>query len=529
MFFFFAHCWEFIKIGLYTLCGGSQPRLAVDIAFEYTGLMNQKELNKFKLPDNPGVYFFKAGKKILYIGKATSLRDRVRSYFSTNLGGARSSAIVAMIEEAKSISWKETDSVIEALILEANLIKQHQPVYNSRDKDNKSFNYLVVTKEDFPRVLVVRGRELLGQDKSRRFGRDSDFTSGLKTIYGPYPQGSSLKEALKIVRKIFPFRDKCLPAIARSGSEDAKEGAPCDIPKKTLLSNSHELDNGKPQVRKRGDTFQARSHLACKPCFNRQIGLCPGVCSGEISKKDYARTIRHIKTLFSGKVKTLKRTLEREMRAEAKSQAYEKAQELRRQIGALEHIRDVSLIKAEDMISSRRILLSANSRELADSRLLNMSDGDSLAPLNTNTRIEAYDVAHTSGEETVAVMTVVNNGEPEKESYRKFKIKTAKNDDVAALREALSRRLAHSEWPLPRVFVVDGSTAQLRAATGAFKNAGVMIPVVAVVKNKFHKPERMIGDAKVIEALEKDILLANQEAHRFAITWHRKRLRGQMI
>ena len=494
----------------------------MDEHFSYTQSMTRKELSKFKLPDSPGVYFFKAGKRILYIGKATSLRDRVRSYFSANLGDARSSVIVAMIEEAKSISWQKTDSVLEALILEANLIKRHQPKYNTDEKDDKSYNYLVITKEDFPRVLIVRGRELFSSLFAKRYS--------LVATHGPYPRGRSLVEALKIVRKIFPFRDKCLPAVARSGSEDAKEGAPCDIPKKTLLSNSHELDNSKSQVRERGDTSQARRHLACKPCFNRQIGLCPGVCSGEISKKDYARTIRHIKTLFSGKVKTLRRTLEREMRAEAKAEHYENAQELRRQIGALEHIRDVSLIKAEDikaedMISSRRIFLSANSRELADSRLLNISDGGFLAPLSTNTRIEAYDVAHTSGAETVAVMTVVNNGEPEKDSYRKFKIKTAKNDDIGALKEALSRRLSHDEWPLPRVFVVDGSTAQLRVATSVLKNAGIAIPVVAVVKNEFHKPERLVGDVKAIESSGKEILLANQEAHRFAITWHRRRMR----
>ncbi len=452
--------------------------------------MTRKELNKFKLPDGPGVYFFKAGKRILYIGKATSLRDRVRSYFSTGLGDARSSVIVAMIEEAKSISWQKTDSVLEALILEANLIKRHQPKYNTDEKDDKSFNYLVITKEDFPRVLVVRGRELF--QKGLRKSTQDLRSPNIQKIFGPYPQGGSLKEALKIVRKIFPFRDKCTPC-----GKNKSKGSPWIIQGLPLDSNG------------------------CKPCFNRQIGLCPGVCSGEISKKDYARTIRHIKTLFSGKIKTLKRMLGQEMRAEAKAERYENARELNRQISALEHIRDVSLIKDEGIVSSHKILLSANSRELADS-------GSSVLS-NANTRIEAYDVAHTSGTETVAVMTVVNNGEPEKESYRKFKIKTAKNDDVAALREALSRRLAHDEWPLPRVFVADGGTAQLRAATAVLKDAGIIISVVAVVKNEFHKPERLIGDARAIEAFGKEILLANQEAHRFAITYHRFRRRRQMI
>ncbi|MDO8561587.1 MAG: GIY-YIG nuclease family protein [bacterium] len=461
--------------------------------------MTRKELNKYKLPDSPGVYFFRgSSRKILYIGKATSLRDRVRSYFSANLADARSSAIIGMIGAARFISWQKTDSVLEALILEANLIKQHQPPYNIDNKDNKSFNYLIITKEDFPRVLVIRGRELFGLQATgylrrnrARFRRDFysleyQGKNRLLAVFGPYPQGGSLKEALKIVRKIFPFRDSCTP---------------CDIPREILLSNSHELDNSKSRVQWRGDTSQARSHLACRPCFNRQIGLCPGVCTGEMNKREYGRVIRHIRTLFSGKVKTLKRMLQREMRAEAKAEHYEKAQELRRQIGALEHIRDVSLIKDENRLSS---------------------GGPSV---DAEKRIEAYDVAHTSGTETVAVMTVVNNGESEKESYRKFKIKTVKNDDVGALREALSRRLAHNEWPLPRVFVVDGGTAQLRAATKVLKDAGLKIPIVAVVKNEFHKPERLLGDAKAIEAHGKEILLANQEAHRFAVNWHRRRMR----
>jgi excinuclease ABC subunit C len=434
----------------------------VDIAFEYTDPMTRKELSRFKLPDSTGVYFFKSGSKILYIGKATSLRDRVRSYFSENLSDARNSVIVKMIEEAKSISWQKTDSVLEALILEANLIKRHQPPFNTDEKDDKSYNYLVITEEDFPRVLVVRGREL--------FSPLSTVNCKLSTIFGPYPHGVQMKEAVKIVRKIFPFRDKCVPCD-RSDSK----GSPWNI--------------------------QGLPLEFCKPCFNRQIGLCPGVCSGEVSKREYARTVRNIRKLFSGNMVGLKRQLERDMKAEARAERFEKAAELRRQISALNHIRDVSLIKDENRYSSGRSSSASGNR------------------------VEAYDVAHTSGTETVAVMTVVNNGELEKASYRKFKIKTAGNNDVMALKEVLSRRLAHNEWPLPRVFVVDGGTAQLRAATAALKDAGIMIPVVAVVKNEFHKPERLIGDAKVVKTHEKDVLLANQEAHKFCISYHRKRLR----
>ena len=178
-------------------------RFAVDKRILYSVGMTKKELNKFKLPDGPGVYVFKKGRKILYIGKATSLRDRVRSYFSTDLVKGRGERIVAMVAEAKSLAHIKTDSILEALILEANLIKKHQPTYNVDEKDNKSFNYIVVTKEDFPRVLVVRGRELFAL---------STKNYQLKTIFGPFPHGTQLQEAMKIIRRIFPFRDaKCVP------------------------------------------------------------------------------------------------------------------------------------------------------------------------------------------------------------------------------------------------------------------------------------------------------------------------------
>lgn len=410
--------------------------------------MNREDLAKFKLPDEPGVYTFRKGRKILYIGKATSLRDRVRSYFAPDLVETRGEHMVRMIEEADKVGHETAHSVLEALILEANLIKRHMPPYNAMSKDNKSFNYVVITKEDFPRVLIVRGRELF-QNWS---------ASEIKRQFGPFTEGLALQEAMKIVRKIFPFRDsKCTPCPLQR----VKEGQ------------------------------------RCRPCFNRQIGLCPGACTGETGKEEYAKTVSHISQLFSGNFRGLKRQLTKEMKEAAARQDYELAGTLRRQCSALEHVKDVSLIKAE-----------------------NVSAGG-------GARIEAFDVAHTSGQETVAVMTVVMSGEAYKAAYRKFKILTATNDDVAALQEALERRLAHPEWPLPRAFVVDGATAQLRAAERVLKKAGIMIPVVGVVKDERHKPVRLIGDKRTIAAFEKDILLANNEAHRFAVTWHRQR-RGKI-
>jgi excinuclease ABC subunit C len=409
--------------------------------------MQKEDLSRFKLPDGPGVYIFKRGRRILYIGKAASLKDRTRSYFSADLIKGRGARIVGMVALADRLDWRETGSVLEALILEANLIKSEQPPYNVDEKDNKSWNYVVVTKEDFPQVLLVRGRELYqGWNKA-----------DIKHLFGPFPEGGALKEALKIVRRIFPYRDgKC---------------APCGTAR----------------------------NKACRPCFNRQIGLCPGVCTGEIAKGEYALVIRHIRQLFSGNFQGLKRQLAKEMRVAAKQERFEKAARLRRQMDALEHIRDVSLLK------------------------------DKVVSAGGGARIEAFDVAHTSGQETVAVMTVVDNGEPYKAAYRKFKIRTATNNDVAALTEALERRLEHPEWPLPRAFAIDGGKAQVNAAVRALKKAGIGIPVVGVVKDERHRPSHLIGDRRTIEAYERDILLANAEAHRFGISWHRSRRRRALL
>jgi len=406
--------------------------------------MKREDLKKYELPDEPGIYLFKKGREVLYVGKATSLRDRVRSYFASDLSETRGQRIAGMVERAGTLDWQATDSVLEALILEANEIKRRQPPYNVDEKDNKSFNYVVITKEDFPRVLVVRGRELFQKWDQKT----------IKNLFGPFPGGLALQEAMKIVRRIFPFRDaKCFP---------------CGSPK----------------------------NKQCKPCFNRQIGLCPGVCTGEMTKEEYAKTVRNICELFSGNFKGLKRRLTSQMKAASEGERFEEAAYLRRQVEALTHVRDVSLIKA-DSISA-----------------------------GGGARIEAYDVAHTAGRDTVAVMTVVHNGELYKDAYRKFTIRTATNNDVAALKEALERRLNHPEWPLPRVFVVDGAAAQLNTARRILKQRGMEIPLVGVVKNERHQPERLIGDRRAIEAFEKDILLANSEAHRFAIGWHRKRRRS---
>lgn len=424
-----------------------------------------------KIPDTPGVYFFlDKTKKVLYIGKATSLRDRMRSYFSPDLIDTRGPLITSMIERASSIDWRQTDSVLEALILEANLIKTYKPKHNTDLKDDKSWNYVVITKEDFPRVLLVRGKELGNASKesvSPAAGRRGDASEtdsfyAYAHTFGPFPHGMQLKEAMKIIRKIFPYRDTCTPAAEMVAA-------------------------GKRP----------------KACFNRQVGLCPGVCSGDISKAEYKKIIRRITLLFSGKKQTLIKSLERDMKLAAKAENFEEAARLRGQVFALNHIHDVSLIKDE-----------YRSPALG---------------LGTASRIEAYDVAHLAGSSHVGVMVVVENGEALKSEYRKFRLRKAKpGDDPGSLREILSRRLGHDEWPMPRIIAVDGSTAQINAAERVLKEYGMQIPVVGVVKDEKHRPRGIQGDKAIIKDRERDILLANSEAHRFAIGYHRADRSKQM-
>jgi excinuclease UvrABC nuclease subunit len=270
-----------------------------------------------------------------------------------------------------------------------------------------------------------------------------------------------LKEAMHIIRKIFPYRDtKCMPA-------------------------EEMLAKGKKP----------------KACFNRHIGLCFGVCTGEVSKAEYRKMIRRIVLLFQGKKGELVRSLERDMKTAAKGERFEEAATLKRQCFALQHIQDVSLIKDEYRRPHGR--------------------GD--------TRIEAYDVAHLGGSAAVGVMTVVEDSVATKSEYRKFRLREAKpGDDPGSLREILSRRLAHQEWPLPRILVVDGATAQINVAQRLLKELGLGIPVVGVVKDEKHRPREIRGDREIVSGRERDILFANAEAHRFAIAFHRRKSRKDL-
>ncbi len=408
--------------------------------------MERHQLDTFELPDCPGVYLFTQGKgkskKVLYVGKATSLRDRVRSYFDAELISTRGPRIVDMVTQADAVEHETTPTVLEALVREAALIREYEPQANAIGKDDKTFLYAVITDEEIPRVLAVRGGEI-------DFGKKVTNGVKLKAIHGPFPSGYQLRQGLKLIRKIFPFFDTPRPV------------------------------------------GEGNRHTRGKVEFNRQIGLYPR----DMDSSSYGRSIRNVSMFLSGRVKALRATLTRDMKAFAAREEFEDAVIARKQLFALDHIQDVSLIRED-----------REGRE-------------------TGPRIEAYDTAHISGTNAIGVMVVVEEGMPDKKQYRTFRIRgtggKSLNDDIASLKEILSRRLGHNEWPLPRVFVVDGGKTHKKAAEEVLSEVGIEIPVVAVVKDDKHRPREVLGAVRA-GISPADAVLANSEAHRFSLASHRK-------
>ena len=400
-----------------------------------------------------------ARRQILYIGRAMSLRNRVRSYFAPNIVEKRSSWIAKMLTEARSVDVRKTDSVLEAILLEANLIKKFQPPYNTDAKDDKSFNFVVITKEDFPSVFITRQKDI-------DFSTLKAKSYKLKAIYGPFPHGLRLQDALKIIRRIFPYRDlKC----------NSFPGSPSRLFRGGIEGGAH-------------------------PCFNRQIGLCPGVCTGEISKAEYAKTIRNLQLFFEGKKPRLLSLLKTEMKASAKAQEFEQAGAIKKTFFALQHIQDVALLRNWKL-------------EIRNSH----------QPF----RVEGYDLSHFGGKDIVGAMAVVENGVARPGECRLFKMRGIMDaHETKGLSEMLKRRFGHPEWTLPDLIVVDGNEVQKKVADEVLGELKLSIPVVAVVKDEKHRPREILGLAGLRikdKGLKIPVLLANSEAHRFSLKFQRKR------
>ncbi len=391
----------------------------------------------------------------MYIGKATNIKDRVKSHFLQPT--FRDSLFV---DRVSRIGYVKTDSEIEALLLEAKQIKRHQPKYNVMWRDDKNYFFVAITKEKFPRIFITH------QTKDK------------KTEYiGPFVDGQALKQTLKILRKVFPYRS-CIS-------------------------------------------------LPSKPCLWHQLKRCPAPCltrkkiSKEIPtlekslKKELIKNSKNIaKVLKGGKTQVLK-SLKLEMESFSKNHEFEKAAKRRDQIRVLERI-----------LAHARVFETPNPQQNLWQKTETMVK--SLVNVKTNiSRIEAYDVSNIQGKLATGSLVTFINGQPDKSFYRKFKIKIAgKPNDIAMLKEVLTRRFLHSEWPFPDLILIDGGKAQLNIAIAVAKQHKIKAKVTALAK---------ANNELFIENNKSPVLLKNQpreifnlflqlrdEAHRFAIIYHKK-------
>lgn len=392
-------------------------------------------------PDSSGVYLIKdKSGQILYVGKASSLRKRVGSYFQK----PPERKTQALLAHTQDIDYIQTSSCAQALLLENALIKKYKPYYNAALKDDKSYPYVKISMQDaYPVVLITRGKK----KKHARY-------------YGPYTNVKLLKAAIKAIRPIFPFRS-------------------C---------------RGLPR----------------KPCLYFHLKLCPGMCAQEIDRKAYRENLRQLGLFLEGKHKELLDELKEMMNWAARAESFEEAAMLRDRINSLsEIIAQTKELSRQDLILDLQKVL-----------------GLPKAPC----RIEAFDISEIGGTGLSGSMVSFFGGWPDKNNYRKFKIKTVSGiDDYAMIREVLKRRYSKIKekdaLPQPDLIMIDGGKGHLTSALKELKGIGLdRIPVIALAKRletiytSGGKVLNLPRNSRALQLLQR----IRDEAHRFAISYHRK-------
>ena len=536
-----------------------------------------------ELPDEPGVYQFLAGDRVLYVGKAVSVRDRVRSYADARGGdaastrangeavsGPRSERIARMVAEAERIEPAVTDTETQALLLEANLIKRHRPRYNVRLKDDKSYPLVQLTDHDAPRIEVTR-----------------DPTEGA-TVFGPFTDKGQVETVVKALREVYGVR----------GCSDHK--------------------------------YRNRD----RPCLDYEVGLCTAPCTGEVDTGDYIADVEAVERFLEGETGILAEPLRREMEGAAQDQSYERAANLRDRLEAVESFHGegggavaaresdgrtidvlgvslegsgatVARLRAEGGKLVERDRYSLDAPETADAgdvlgafvtqyyaerelpaavlcpeypRASGDAEGtgdsgtgedieawlagagtDLRVPgagreatlvdlatknarrghptrdgtralaealgLETADRVEGFDVSHAQGRAVVGSNVTFASGEPAKEGYRRKKLEE-QNDDYANMRalvrwRAERAREGRDDRPDPDLLLIDGGEGQLGAARDALREVGWDVPVVALAKS-----EERVVTPDGIEDWPDDashlhlLQRVRDEAHRFARQYH---------
>jgi excinuclease ABC subunit C len=344
-----------------------------------------------ELPKEPGVYFHKDAKgEIIYVGKAAVLRNRVRQYFQKSR--ARDAKTEALVAEIADTDWMVVESEIEALFLEAEMIRRYMPRYNILLRDDKSMVYIRINyASDFPTVTTTR-RPL---DDGARY-------------FGPYLSALSVRQALKSLRRVFPFATRKIHGQKRA----------------TLYYH---------------------------------LGIDPGLEEGKTSIEAYRANLRKLMAVIEGKRKSVERELEKEMKSYAGASEFENAAKARNQLFALQNL-------TRQVIFSDKEFLDI-SKDHALNELVNV-----LSIGKFPRRIEGYDISHMQGTNVVASMVVFTNGVSNKREYRKFKMSRQQNDDFYNMNETIKRRLSEKNikaWGKPDLVLIDGGKGQLDAAIRA--------------------------------------------------------------
>ena len=549
--------------------------------------MDDNQIQLKSIPTLSGVYQFKnKDNKIIYIGKAKNLKNRVRSYFQNQKN--KSSKTVSMMKNAYDLDWIVVENEVEALLTEANLIKKYRPKYNVLMKDDKSYPYIRITNEPFPQVLLTRK---IKKDGSK--------------YYGPFTDSRRLRSILKVMHKVFPIR-----------------------------SCSYFFD----------DKIIREKKISL--CLDYHIKRCEGPCEGLVSEKNYNKMIKHVISFMNGNTKKIEQYIESKMLSASNSMQYEDAARYRDQLNSIKGFsskksqfrsayddRDIFALASSDNIGIMVIIRIRNgfiySREKISLQNLFSPDADtfktvitrfylnsdlippliSLPEKPTNDKnllrlltkergakvrfeypkigekskelsitkknaelllnewvikrkkyqenvpnvlsqlqndlnlevppkkIEGFDVSHLGGTNTVASMVSFVNGKPRKNNYRKFNIKSvSKIDDFASIREVVFRRynrVKKENASFPDLILIDGGKGQLNMATSALRDLGLdYIPVIGLAKRLEEVFIPGNPDAQIIHKNSSGLVLLKRirdEAHRFAISFQKNKRNKTML
>lgn len=427
------------------------------------------------LPDKPGVYIHKdKDGQIIYVGKAISLKNRIRQYFQS--GSGLEPKVRAMVSHISEFEYIVTETEMEALLLESSLIKKHMPKYNVLLRDDKSFPYIKVTvNEPWPRLI-----------KTRNVDEDGSL------YFGPYTDAAAVTLLIDLLSDIYGLK-RC------SSVHFSKE---------------------------------------FRPCLNYHIEKCRGICTGDVDMAEYRKSVNQAIDFLSGNTKGILGYLNLKMQDAAETMEYEKAAEFRDQIAAVRAIPDqeklddfLTAVRRNRVKVIRRKAEETKKQE--EDRIRALAQAWEKAGISGIARIEAYDISHIAGTDAVGGMVTFENGKAMRKSYRRFRIKTAPGGgDTDSLREVLHRRLAKGIegspgfLPMPDLLLIDGGIDQVNAVEQVLAALKLSIPVAGMVKNDKHRTRGLVLGGEERDLAENRTLLRyisiiQEEVHRFAIEYHR--------